>query len=82
MVPKEGGSFVVAVSAPPQCRWMAGTDAMFITVSRGVEVGPGNVLYQVAPNPDPNTRQALLMVGRFQVMISQAAPGEYAPGVR
>ena len=72
-VPREGGSFVVSVNAPAQCRWMASTDAEFITVSRSVAVGPGDVLYQIAANPNPTTRQTLLMIGRFQVMITQAA---------
>ena len=48
----EGGSFAVRVETAAHCAWQAHHQADFMVASpRDVQTGPGEVVYQVQPNP-------------------------------
>ena len=56
------------------CVWTATTDAPWITItSHQPKVGDDTVGFTVAPNPDPSTRTALIVVRDKTVQITQAA---------
>jgi hypothetical protein len=66
-----GGDYIMAVTAPSGCNWIALSDQPWMTVtSASAGAGSGAVFYSVQPNPSP-ARTATLSIGGTPISVSQ-----------
>ena len=74
-LPASGGGGSVAVTTPAGCQWKAISNANWIVVTSGTEVGVGNGSwsYTVDPNPDTTSRTGTVTVGGQTFTVMQAA---------
>src|SRR5262249_21370294 len=71
-----GGRGVLAMSAPPGCRWTALSDSDWLSIdSPASGQGNGTVNFRAPVNSGPENRSACIVVGSQTVTVSQAAGG-------
>jgi hypothetical protein len=76
MIPADGGSGSVTVTAARECQWTASADAEWLSVlSGGSGQGDGTVQFSAAANADPVTRSGGIVVAGQRAVVNQA-PGE------
>lgn len=76
VVPAQGGSGTLAVSAERDCTWTASVEGSWLSISAGASgQGSGTVQFSAAANPDPATRRgAVVLSAQRTEIIQDAAP--------
>ena len=68
-----GGIKKIRVRTQPQCEWSAHSEKSWVKIMEGEDVfaGSGFITYSVDPNPTPEKRTAILLVGGKQFKVIQ-----------
>jgi hypothetical protein len=72
-VPSDGGSVSISVSAARECAWTAEAQAPWVQLSSTTGQGDGTIHITVAPNPNPSTRSAQVVINNQQLNLTQEA---------
>lgn len=68
-----GGSGTVTVSTQAECSWTASSDASWISgLTPATGQGPGEIRFQVAPNPSPSSRSGQVTLNGISARVTQS----------
>jgi hypothetical protein len=79
IVPAEGGTGTVTVTAGAGCNWAAASDRTWLSVPGNTVVGSGTATWSAVANPLPSQRIGFLTVAGISVFVVQLQPTTPVP---